>query len=316
MQVLAVGEALIDIVKSADGEVNEHVGGSPANVAMGVAALGHPTLLATHIGRDARGQRIKSHLAERGVELTPGSEDAEHTSTATATLDEEGGATYDFDLAWELAATDLSGVGHVHTGSIAATLQPGGSAVFDLISAARSGATVSYDPNVRPTIMGSAHEARSTIEERIGRCDVVKASAEDLEWLYPGATPDDVARLWARLGPELVIVTDGGKGAFVQHGLSAKVSLIKARDVTVVDTVGAGDSFMAGLISGLLDAELLGSAAARDRMAEAPEHVIVAAIERATATSAFTVTRAGAAAPTRADLDITSYPSTPPPGDE
>lgn len=309
--VLAVGEALIDIVKPASGETSEHVGGSPANVAMGVAALGHPTSLATHIGRDKRGRRIADHLAERDVALTPGSQQAEHTSTATATLDDEGGATYDFDLAWEMADTDLGGVGHVHTGSIAATLQPGASTVFDLICAARAGATVSYDPNARPTIMGSAHEARSTIEERIGRCDVVKASVEDVEWLYPGASPADVARLWSKLGPALVILTDGGQGTLVQHTARPEQSLVEARAVTVVDTVGAGDSFMAGLISGLLDAELLGSAGARDRLATAPEHVITTAVERAVATSAFTVTKAGAAAPTRADLGIAVAPNPP-----
>lgn len=308
MHVLAVGEALIDIVKPTDGEVIEHVGGSPANVAMGIAALGHSTSLATHIGRDERGQRIADHLSQRNVSLTPGSQNAQKTSTATATLDADGGATYDFDLAWHLAEVDLSDINHVHTGSIAATLQPGGTAVFDLICAARPHATVSYDPNARPTIMGEAHEARSTIEENIGRCDVVKSSVEDLEWLYPGADPADVARLWSKLGPGLVILTDGGNGAIAQHGPDAKVSVIKAQKVTVVDTVGAGDSFMAGLISGLLDAGLLGSARARARLAESPEHVIVAAIERAIATSAYTVTQAGAAAPTRSDLGIALQP--------
>lgn len=310
MKVLAVGEALIDIVEPTDGQTSEHVGGSPANVAMGVAALGHPTSLATHIGRDERGQRIADHLQEHHVSLAPGSQDAERTSTAKATLDADGGATYDFDLAWHLPDVDLSDIGHVHTGSIAATLQPGGTEVFELICAARPGATVSYDPNARPTIMGEAHEARSIIEENIGRSDVVKASVEDLEWLYPGAEPADVARLWTRLGPALVILTDGGEGAMAQHGPEAKISVIKARKVTVVDTVGAGDSFMSGLISGLLDAGLLGSAQARERLAASPEHVIVAAIERAIATSAYTVTQAGAAAPTRSDLGIALQPST------
>ncbi|MGB5952824.1 MAG: carbohydrate kinase [Ornithinimicrobium sp.] len=310
MKVLALGEALIDIVKPTDGETTEHVGGSPLNVAMGVAALGHSTSLATYIGKDERGKRIADHLAEHNVTLTPGSQDAERTPTATATLDEDGAATYDFDLAWQVADVDLSEVGHVHTGSIAATLQPGGSAVYDLLCDARPGATISYDPNARPTIMGEAHEARSIIEQNIGRCDVVKASVEDVEWLYPGAEPGDVARLWARLGPDLVILTDGGNGAMAQHGPDARVSVIKAQKVSVIDTVGAGDSFMAGLISGLLDAGLLGSAEARERLAASAEHVIVAAIERAIASSAYTVTQAGAAAPTRSDLSIAVRPPT------
>ena len=119
--VLTVGEALIDIVQPADGETSEHVGGSPANVAVGVAALGHTSRLATHIGRDERGERIASYLHERDVVLVDGSQEAERTSTAKAALDEEGGATYEFDLDWQVPWVDLDAIGHVHTGSIAAT---------------------------------------------------------------------------------------------------------------------------------------------------------------------------------------------------
>ncbi len=305
-QVVAIGEALIDIVQPLGEESIEYVGGSPANVAIGLAALGHKTMLATYIGDDERGQRITDHLAERGVGLTPGSRSAERTSTAKANLDAEGGATYDFDLAWDIPAPDVSDIGHVHTGSIAATLQPGASAVFDAMSRVRASGTVSYDPNARPTIMGSAHEARSLIEERIGHSDVVKASAEDIEWLYAGASIEDVARLWGRLGPPLVVITDGGEGALVHQSANDEQHRVAARSVSVVDTVGAGDSFMAGLISGLLDAGLLGSSTARRRLEQAPSWTVGAAVDRALATAAYTVARAGAASPTRSDIDIPS----------
>lgn len=302
--VVSIGEALIDIVQPQDGEVTEHVGGSPANVAVGLAALGHPTLLATNLGKDERGLRITDYLAERNVALTPGSRDAARTSTAKAMLDADGAATYDFDLTWDIPVPDLSGVGHVHTGSIAATLQPGASAVFEAMAMARASGTVSYDPNARPTIMGEAHEARSIIEECIGRSDVIKASAEDVEWLYQGASIEEVARLWGRLGPALVVVTDGGNGAHVYQSSTDAHDRVPAPTVDVIDTVGAGDSFMAGLISGLLDAGLLGSVQARQRLEGASAWTISAAVDRALSTAAYTVARAGAASPTRADIGI------------
>ncbi len=303
-RVVTVGEALIDIVHPQDSEPSEHVGGSPANVAVGLAALGHPTSLATFIGEDERGQRIADYLQQRNVSLTEGSRNAPHTSTAKAMLDADGAATYDFDLSWDIPMPDLEGVDHLHAGSIAATLQPGASTVFDAMSAARAHGTVSYDPNARPTIMGGAHEARSLIEERIGRSDVVKASAEDVEWLYAGSTVEEVARLWGRLGPPLVVITDGSDGALVYQSHSDEQHRVAAPKVHVVDTVGAGDSFMAGLISGLLDAGLLGSVQARDRLGNASAWAVSSAVDRALSTAAFTVARAGAASPTREDIDL------------
>ncbi|MDQ3383056.1 MAG: PfkB family carbohydrate kinase, partial [Actinomycetota bacterium] len=199
-RVLVVGEALIDIVHSSQGAVSEHVGGSPANVAVGLARLGHSTTLATHLGPDEHGARIAAYLQERDVRLSPGSDSAVRTPTATARLDAEGVARYDFDLTWELPELELTGTGHLHTGSIAATLEPGGSDVLELLRHAREVATTSYDPNLRPSMMGAPHQVRSRIEECIGLADVVKASAEDLQWLYAGAPVAEVARLWGLLG--------------------------------------------------------------------------------------------------------------------
>lgn len=301
--VLAAGEALIDIVRGVDGEVTEHVGGSPANVATGLARLGHPTVLATHIGRDERGERITAYLAERGVRITPGSDGAEATPTAAATVDAAGVATYEFDLRWVLPGVDLGGIGHVHTGSIAATLEPGGHQVVDLIERARLTATVSYDPNARPSIMGTPEDARQRIEECIGRSDVVKCSTEDAEWLYAGAPIPVIAREWGRLGPGLVVITQGGDGALIHLSGSGRSAHVEARRIDVVDTVGAGDSFMAGLVSGLLDEGLLGSAQARARLAVTEMAPVERAVLRGIATASYTVARAGAASPTRQDLD-------------
>lgn len=302
--VLTVGEALVDVVvPHGGGGTSSHVGGSPANVAVGLAALDHDSRLTAYLGDDAHGRRIRDHLLDADVVLTPGSTGAPRTSTATAHLDAEAAATYQFDLLWELGPQELQGVGHLHTGSVAATLEPGATRVVETMSRARATATVSYDPNCRPTIMGDPHAVRARIEECIGRSDVVKASAEDVEWLYgPDVGADEVAALWGRLSPTLVVVTRGGEGAVVHlAGPDVTVELDPVT-VAVVDTVGAGDSFMAGLLSGLLDAGLLGSAEARERLLRADLDDVTGALRRAVACATWTVARAGAAAPTRSDL--------------
>ncbi|MBU4186676.1 MAG: carbohydrate kinase [Propionicimonas sp.] len=302
--VTVVGEALIDIVLSPSGEAVEHVGGSPANVAIGLSRLDHRTRLATHIGTDERGARIASALAAEGVQLTIGSQAAERTPTATARLDAAGVANYEFDLTWNPTPDSLRPHpgSHLHTGSIAATLAPGAAAVAAAVAKARHRSTVSYDPNVRPSLMGSPERARPVIETMIALADVVKASAEDTEWLYPGKPLPQVLADWAMLGPAVVAVTRGGADTLLLVG----GELFERRPLPskVVDTIGAGDSFMAGLISGLLDGGFLGGQEARERLRFVHFDRIAAAVDRALACAAITVSRAGANPPTRADLLI------------
>jgi fructokinase len=302
--VTVVGEALIDIVIPLHGDSVEHVGGSPANVAIGLSRLGHATRLATHIGTDARGQRIAGLMAAEGVELVPGSTDADRTPTAAARLDAAGVATYEFDLEWRLdpAAVTVPVGGHLHTGSISATLSPGADAVLAIARAARAHATFSYDPNCRPSLMGDPADVRPVVEQLIALADVVKASEEDVRWLY-GTTPaTQVLAHWAALGPSVCAVTQGGEELIVLA--EGELQRFPTLPTIVADTVGAGDSFMAGLISGLLDAGLLGGADARERLRFAEWPAINAAVERALACAAITVSRPGANPPTRADLEI------------
>ncbi len=301
MRTLVLGEALIDVVRSPDGAVAEHPGGSPANVALGLARLGHPVSLRTSIGSDDRGALIAAHLEPEGVELAAGSRTDGPTSVAEATIDTTGAATYRFELAWEVAPpVSVDGATHLHTGSIGATLEPGATAVLDAVERARTGATVSYDPNARPSLMGQPQDVRAKIEQIIGLSDVVKASDEDVHWLYDGAAIPEVMRLWGRLGPTVVVVTRGGEGAVV--AVNGVVASLAAPTVTVADTVGAGDSFMAGLISGLLDAGLLGGTDARSALRAAGLDQVRPAVERALACAAVTVSRAGANPPRRDEI--------------
>jgi fructokinase len=303
MRTLVIGESLIDIVHRPDGSTREHVGGSPANVAVGLARLGHEVTLATKIGDDERGTRIATRLDEEGVALTEGSIGERPTSVATSTLDETGAAAYTFDLAWELSEDQpLEGLAHVHTGSIAATLEPGASVVLSTLQSARPSATISYDPNARPSLMGDPHEVRAKIEQLVGLSDVVKASDEDIAWLYDGAPLPDILRLWGLLGPALVVVTRAEKGAVIGLTITGEVTSVDAPIVEVMDTVGAGDSFMAGLLSGLLEASLLGGIQARKRLRSASLADVRPAVDRALACAAITVSRAGAAPPYLADL--------------
>ena len=215
-----VGEALVDVVRGPGGEaLGRHPGGSPANVAIGLSRLGHRAELLTWVGQDEDGVLVTDHLAASGVGVVPGSTGAPRTSTATATLDATGAATYDFALDASMPAVDLDalagleGFDVVHAGSIAAVLAPGASVVEGLLSRTRHRATVSYDPNARPGLMGDPDVALAKVLAYVGISDVVKVSDEDLAWLRPGVDPLDVAGSWLMRGAALVVVTRGEGGA-------------------------------------------------------------------------------------------------------
>lgn len=305
-RTLVIGESLIDVVRSADGTVTRHVGGSPLNVAVGLSRLDHAVALATHFGRDTDGATIGAHASGAGVDLVPGCDRAERTSVATATLDEQGRAEYTFDITWEVPELP-DRTGHLHTGSIGALLHPGGVDVLAAMDCDRRFGTISYDPNIRPALVRDPETTLADVERRVAMSDVVKASDDDLEWLAgrsldgPGLT--DWMRGWRDLGPSLLVCTRGPKGALVLLP-SGRVVEVPGEAVEVADTVGAGDSFMAGLLSGLLDAGLLGGPDARSRLRKARGSAIVPTVKRGIAASARTVSRAGAHAPGRADLGV------------
>lgn len=302
-RVLVAGEALIDIVRRVDGSVDAHVGGSPLNVAVGLARLGYSTSLATHIGDDAYGALIVDHIGRDGVTLTDGSTAAAHTSTAQATLAQDGSASYEFDIEWILPTPVPQDIGHLHTGSIASVLQPGASSVEAAIRSLRERATISYDPNARPSLMGDPHDARAQIEQLVGLSDVVKASDEDIAWLYgEDADQDTVLRLWGQLGPSVTVVTRGADGARLHLTRTGEFADLTGHSVQVADTVGAGDSFQAGLVAGLLDAGLLGSPHARSALRKANLEDVLPAARLAIACAAVTVARPGADPPTREEL--------------
>jgi len=299
-RILIAGEALTDIVVDADGGRREHPGGSPLNVAVALSRLGHDAHLLTAIGDDARGEAIRAHLAESGVHLTPASVRPGRTSTAEAVLDATGAATYTFDLAWDPDPAGVpEGLDAVHTSSIAAVLDPGAATLSTLLRTVRDSATISYDPNARPTLMGAPEDVRSRIEANIALADVVKASDEDVAWLYGTEDVEDVVSSWRDLGPSLTVLTRGGEGA-VAFSASGRVQVAPVQ-VDVVDTVGAGDTFSAGILDALADKGLLG-ADRREMLAAIPSDDLAAVLRRAATLAAITVSRAGANPPWSREL--------------
>ncbi len=300
-----VGEALVDLVGEDGGSTfTAHPGGSPANVAIGLARLGgSPVRLVTRLGEDPFGALVRGHLESEDVGVDAGEADGTQTSLAIASL-EGGAATYDFRIRWDVQdlAEVEAGTVALHTGSLATALPPGAGAVLDLLArtSERGRVTISYDPNVRPTLLGSPQDARAGIEEIVALADVVKVSDEDLAWLYDGEADADVARRWQASGPALVVVTRGGDGVI---GLTAGVEVERpSRVVDVADTVGAGDSFTAGLLDGLRRADLLGGGR-REALVGVDEQTLAGVLDRAAAAAGITVSRAGADPPTARELD-------------
>lgn len=293
-----VGEALVDVIVR-DGAETPHVGGSPLNVAVGLARLAVDTVFHSQFGGDGPGLSIAAHLAASGVSLTPATVTAGSTSIARALIGGDGAARYEFDIRWDPAAPDvpLEEFSVVHTGSIATAVQPGAASVERLIASSKARSVITFDPNIRPALMGDHAEAVSRVERFVALSDVVKASDEDLDWLYPGAELDDVLASWRALGPALVVATRGASGSSSVAG--AEIVRLPSRKIEVVDTVGSGDSFMAGLIAALAARGLCDSPE-RLRSLGGDEQIEV--VEFATTCAAITTSRAGANPPTLAEL--------------
>jgi fructokinase len=298
-----IGEALVDLVwDPAAGGYREAPGGSPFNVAIGLARLGNRTSLMARLSDDRYGLLLRSTAAAEGVDLQAAPRAAERATVATATVDAAGQVTYEFDMDgtadWQWTTAELrelsQGTELLHFGSIASWTPPGAARIADLAGDLRASGSVliSYDPNVRPAVFGGRVRGIEILERSVRDAHVVKASREDVEWLYPEIAPDDVAARWSRLGAKLVVVTDGAQGATAYRGTRAPLHR-PGRRVTVVDTIGAGDAFTAGLLTGLVRRRL-----DRNRRLEGiSDGALADIIDEAVLVSAITCEREGADPP-------------------
>ncbi len=314
--ISVIGEAIVDLQDEGSGPIEDgggaarpftgHPGGSPLNVAVGIARLERPSAYLGRLGGDAFGRLLRSHAAANRVDLTGSVHAAQPSTAAIVSLDTEGKATYDFyvhgtaDWQWTPAelATLPPGTSLLHTASLASWLPPGDAVIAARVGRARrDGVLTSYDPNVRPALMPA--DATSRVEHMVGQASLVKVSDDDLAFLYPGHDPAAVGARWLELGPELVVVTRGAGGAdaFSAAGTFHRDGI----RVDVVDTVGAGDAFMAGLLAGV-DRRGATGADAFGRLARDGDELVVL-LGEAMVVAAITCSRAGANPPTLAEVE-------------
>ncbi|MFE7899461.1 carbohydrate kinase [Streptomyces sp. NPDC057424] len=268
-QITVLGECVADAFTEPAGASNELAlrvlpGGGPANTAVSLARLGTPARFLARLSGDVFGRLFRAHLEASGVDLSYAVRAAEPSTLAVADLDAQGQAAFSFhaqntaDWQWtapELAGVDLSEAACVHTGSLALVREPGAAVVEEFLAAAAPRATVSIDPNVRPLLV-RPEVYRERLRHWCRLTDILRLSAEDLELLLPGTPPEQACDTWHAAGARLVVITRGGDGALAS--LDGERVEVPAVTTKVVDTVGAGDSFTAGLLHHLGTQGLLG----------------------------------------------------------
>jgi len=305
--ILVSGEALVDLIPDAvkPGAYDAVLGGSPYNVAIGLARLGGPAAYVGRLSEDANGEALAEALVGNGVRLDFAARDPRPTPLAFVMRGTAAtGSRYSFyldatayDGAWPYPSPWPPRAKHLHVGSLTA-LDPrhGARSLAAFKEALRNGATTSFDPNVRPLVTPDRDAARALVEQELAQATILKASEEDIEWLYPGRALDDVMTEWAKRGPRFVVVTLGGKGARARLGdIALTVAPIK---VQVADTVGAGDSFMSALLSAMDRDGALGPSGG------APDQALLAKwLAFAAKASAITCTRKGSNPPTLAEVE-------------
>ncbi|MEJ7690262.1 MAG: carbohydrate kinase [Nocardioidaceae bacterium] len=298
-----IGEVLLDMLQlEPGGPYVAHPGGGPLNVAVGLQRLGHDTSLMARMSTSRLGETVRRYADANGLDLTACVDTDEMLTLAFANVDDEHHTSYDFyvegtaDWAWsdeELtrlpAATTV-----LHTGSLVTMLAPGAAALARLFTRLRAEGRVllSFDPNIRPALAGDRADAVSKVESFVACAHVVKASSEDLSWLYPHDDLDAVMGRWLALGPSIVVLTAGKDGcrAVVAGGDTIAVG---GESATVVDTIGAGDAFQSGLLSGLL----VGGLGSPSALSTITPDQAAAILRRASLVAALTCQRSGADPP-------------------
>ena len=315
--VAVIGEAIIDLVPGDQPRTFHAVpGGSPYNVAIGLTRLGHQTTLMARLADTAFGRLLREHARAESLGLVAAPLAAEPATLAVVSLDAAAQASYDFYVQgtadWQWTAEEIGrapeGTAVLHFGSLASWTPPGDARILELAQRMRGRGDVllSYDPNVRPGLLTDHRHGQRMIERAIRLAHLVKASADDIAWLYPGQSPAEVARQWLRLGATVVVITRSADGAdaFTADGSSVHRP---ARDITVVDTVGAGDSFTAGLIASLIRRDRYAPA----DLARCPADQLSAALDDAILVAALTCQRRGNDPPTMAEVAVALARSVP-----
>ena len=295
--ILVCGEALVDVFP--DG--SERAGGSPFNVAIGLARLGRPVALATQIGDDPRGRLLRGALKTEDVDTRFIRSSIAPTASATVTLDASGTPSYSFAGLAEMElhpAEPMDAATVLHAGSYALVSPRSSAALLDLFGTAPKGVFRSVDPNVRLAMEPSVERWRESVAAFAALTDILKVSEEDIRTLAgPDADVDTIAEAWLEKRCALVALTRGERGATLftrRHGRIDGAAVA----VETIDSVGAGDAFQAALLAGLDEAGIR-SAADLDELGREP---LQALLDTAIKAGALTCARQGADPPTRAEL--------------
>lgn len=308
--ILVAGEALYDMVgveTPAGQAFLPVVGGSPLNVAVGLARLGRDAAFLTKLSTDFFGQGLDAFMVREGIDRRFLARAPQlHTTLAFVALGADGQPAYSF---YGTGAADRSmtpddlpdalpdDCAALHYGSIALVQEPTATTLVGLMRAEAPRRVISLDPNIRPSIIADRAAYLARFEEMLGLADIVKASAEDVAWIAGGpADPGAVARAWSTSGPAIVFVTDGGAGAHIAKG--GRSWFVPALKVPVADTIGAGDTFQAAVLTWCDEQGRLSKAALRSL----GETELLDLTRFAITAAAITCTRRGADLPRRAEV--------------
>lgn len=306
------GETLIDLVQAEAGSADSFSStwlalsaGGPMNSAVALGKLGADAHFLGRLSRDAFGRQLRQHILEANVKLDLATESSQATSIAVVSLDEQGVASYTFhfhdtaNFGWQIDdLPELNGDDWLHIASLSCIVSPGAEVLLDWMRDLRAG--VSYDINVRPTVITDPDTYWSKVQpwlRLVGRRQgIVKASDEDIKFLakaaasgsaQSGTDPLDLAGLWVeQYGLALAVITLGpGGGVAVEPG--GNITRVPGFPTKVVDTVGAGDTFMAGFLDGWVKLQL----------------GLESSLERGAAAASIVCSRRGAQPPTSAEVD-------------
>jgi fructokinase len=299
---------LFDVFAGADTRtgmaLDANVGGSPLNVAVGLARLGQPVAFLSAISSDFAGERLMRALAAEGVDTRTVARLSAPTTLSLIGLDERGVPSYAFygDGAADrlLQLSDLqripSGVTAVNLGSYATVVEPTASTLRTLVQRLHGHALIAFDPNVRLNVEPRVDVWRAQLQWMLARTDLLKVSEEDLEVLHPETALEAFAASALAAGVRAVVVTRGAHGA-VAWNAAGRVAVDPVR-VPVIDTVGAGDTFQAALLTWLVEHAALSGPA----LGALPGAALAEALQFAARAAALTCSRRGADLPRRAEL--------------
>ncbi len=309
--ILVLGETILDMtpvgsVASGGSRFETALGGSGYNTARALGALGAGVMFAGAVSRDDWGARFRAALVQKDVDCALLRDSEKPMPLALVSPEGAHGPAFTLYLAGTAHEDALAPdalpdrVAHLHVSSFHACVAPTGGGVLALMGKARGRASVSFDPNIRPGVLPAREEALALVEARVRLSDIVKASVQDMKWLYPALNPLEAMAHWSAMGPRLAILTKGELGVTAFAGEARFHGLAPA--VEVVDTVGAGDAFTAALLAEMARAGALGP----DAGPIEPD-----ALRRwltfAGACAAWTCARRGAQAPGRADIALPGF---------